>query len=107
MADRVVKMRIFEDEQGKLNLSLPQTGGAILAVSNFTLYADCSSRRPGFTQAARPEQAQPLYEHFLEECRGAGIHTEAGVFGGDMAVHSVNDGPVTIVLDTDRRGTAK
>ena len=107
MADRVVKLRIFEDGGGKLNLSLPQVGGSVLAVSNLTLYADCSSRRPGFTEAARPERARPLYELFLEECRGAGIHTEAGVFGGDMAVQSVNDGPITIVLDTERRGAAK
>ena len=70
-------------------------------MSQFTLYADCRSRRPGFTRAARPETAIPLYELFIEECRGRGFHTETGRFGAVMQVSSVNDGPVTLILDTD------
>lgn len=103
MADRVAGLRIFEDENGKMNRSLAQVSGSVLVVSNFTLYADCSSRRPGFTQAARPEQALPLYQHLIDALRKRGVPVEQGVFGGDMAVESLNDGPITILLDTERK----
>jgi len=103
MADRVAGLRIFEDEAGKMNLSIDKVKGSVLAVSNFTLYADCSSRRPGFTQAARPELAEPLYRRFMDVLREKGVPVEEGVFGGDMAVESLNDGPITIILDTERK----
>lgn len=99
-ADRVCGLRIFEDENGKMNLSLSQAGGEILTVSQFTLFADVRSRRPGFTEAARPETAVPLYELFMEECRRRGFAISHGEFGADMQVSSVNDGPVTILIDT-------
>ena len=99
MADKICGLRVFEDENGKMNRNLEQTGGAILLVSQFTLYADTSSRRPGFTQAARPETAVPLYEKVIALCRARGFRVETGVFGADMQVSSVNDGPVTILLD--------
>jgi len=101
LADKVCGLRIFEDEKGKMNLNLAQAGGSLLVVSQFTLFADCKSRRPGFTQAARPDTAIPLYERFLRKCRELGFHVEHGVFGADMQVYSQNDGPVTILLDTD------
>lgn len=101
LADKVLGLRIFEDENGKMNLNLASVGGSVLVVSQFTLYADLKSRRPGFTGAAKPEIAVPLYELFIEECRRAGFRTESGVFGAAMKVASVNDGPVTIILDTD------
>lgn len=101
MADKVCGLRVFEDEQGKMNLNLAATGGKILVISQFTLYADCKSRRPGFTGAARPETAIPLYEKFMAECRERGFEVEHGEFGADMQVFSQNDGPVTILLDTD------
>ncbi len=99
MADRVCGLRVFEDGAGKMNLNLAAAGGKILAVSQFTLYADTRSRRPGFTDAARPETARPLYELFMEECRARGFEVQHGEFGADMQVESVNDGPVTIILD--------
>ena len=101
LADKVCGLRVFEDENGKMNRNLAAVGGELLIVSQFTLYADCRSRRPGFTAAARPETAIPLYELFIEECRGRGFHTETGRFGAEMQVSSVNDGPVTLILDTD------
>ena len=101
MADKVCGLRVFEDEQGKMNLNLAATGGKILVISQFTLFADCKSRRPGFTGAARPETAIPLYELFMAECRNRGFEVEHGEFGADMQVFSQNDGPVTILLDTD------
>jgi D-tyrosyl-tRNA(Tyr) deacylase len=101
LADRVTGLRIFEDENGKMNLNLASVNGSLLVISQFTLYADLKSRRPGFTGAARPDTAIPLYELFVDECRKAGFHTETGIFGADMKVASVNDGPVTIVLDTE------
>lgn len=100
LADRVCGLRVFEDDQGKMNLNLAAAGGSILCVSQFTLFADTRSRRPGFTEAARPEKAVPLYELFMEECRERGFAVEHGRFGADMKVASVNDGPVTILLDT-------
>ena len=86
----------------KMNLSLEQVGGSLLVVSQFTLYADTSSRRPGFTRAAKPDQAIPLYEDFMARCRERGFAVEHGEFGADMQVESVNDGPVTILFDTER-----
>ena len=99
VADRVCGLRVFEDENGKMNVNPSDAGAQILVVSQFTLYADVSSRRPGFTDAARPETAIPLYELFIEECRGRGFTVETGEFGADMLVASVNEGPVTIVID--------
>ena len=103
VADRICRMRIFEDENGKMNISPKDAGAEILIVSQFTLYGDCRQRRPGFTEAARPETAVPLYEKVIELCRTEGFHVETGEFGADMAVASVNDGPVTILVDTDRK----
>ena len=102
MADKVCGLRVFEDENGKMNLNLQTVGGALLVVSQFTLYADTSSRRPGFTGAAKPDAAIPLYERFMEQCRARGFRVEHGEFGADMQVFSQNDGPVTILLDTDQ-----
>ena len=101
LAEKICHLRVFEDENGRMNRSLEQVGGAILVVSQFTLYADTSSRRPGFTGAAKPELAIPLYERFLERCRERGFPVRHGEFGADMQVASVNDGPVTILLDTN------
>ena len=101
LADKVCGLRVFEDENGKMNRNLAAVSGELLIVSQFTLFADCRSRRPGFTAAARPETAIPLYELFIEECRGRGFHAETGRFGAEMQVTSVNDGPVTLILDTD------
>lgn len=99
MADKVCGLRIFEDENEKMNLNLAAVGGSILAVSQFTLYADTSSRRPGFSHAAKPDVAVPLYERFMEACRQRGFAVEHGEFGADMQVFSQNDGPVTILLE--------
>lgn len=99
MADKVCGLRVFEDENGKMNLNLQTVGGALLVVSQFTLYADTSSRRPGFTGAAKPDAAIPLYERFMEQCRARGFRVEHGEFGADMQVFSQNDGPVTILLE--------
>ena len=101
MADKVCGLRIFEDENEKMNLNLEAVGGSLLVVSQFTLYADTKSRRPGFTGAAKPDIAIPLYEEFLKQCEALGFPPQHGEFGADMAVASVNDGPVTILLDTD------
>ena len=101
LADKVCNLRVFEDENEKMNLNLEQAGGSILVVSQFTLYADTSSRRPGFSGAAKPDLAIPLYEKFMERCRERGFQVEHGEFGADMQVASVNDGPVTILLDTN------
>ena len=87
------------DEAGKMNLTLAASGGEVLTVSQFTLYADVRSRRPGFTEAARPDKAVPLYELFMEEVRKRGFNVSHGEFGADMKVSSVNDGPVTIIID--------
>jgi len=101
LAAKICNLRVFSDENGKMNLDLNAAGGGILVVSQFTLYADCKSRRPGFTEAARPDTAIPLYELFIGECRNAGFAVETGDFGAMMDVASVNDGPVTILLDTE------
>ena len=92
-------LRIFEDENEKMNLNLAAVGGAVLVVSQFTLYADTSSRRPGFSHAAPPALAIPLYEHFMAACRQKGFEVQHGEFGADMQVFSQNDGPVTILLE--------
>jgi len=101
LAAKVCNLRVFADAEGKMNLDLSTAGGGILVISQFTLYADCKSRRPGFTAAARPNTAIPLYELFVNECRNAGFTVETGEFGAMMNVSSVNDGPVTILLDTE------
>ncbi|MDD3347576.1 D-aminoacyl-tRNA deacylase [Oscillibacter sp.] len=102
LADKICNLRVFEDENGKMNRSLEQVEGSLLVVSQFTLYADTSSRRPGFTGAAKPDVAIPLYEEFLSHCRERGFPVEHGEFGADMQVDSRNDGPVTILFDTQR-----
>lgn len=101
IADKICGLRIFEDESGKMNVSPADAGAQILLVSQFTLYGNCKSRRPGFTEAARPDTAIPLYERCITVCRNRGFHVETGIFGADMQVTSVNDGPVTLILDTD------
>jgi len=101
LAAKVCNLRVFRDHADKMNLDLKAADGGILVISQFTLYADCRSRRPGFTEAARPDIAIPLYELFISECRNAGFTVETGSFGAMMDVSSVNDGPVTIILDTD------
>ncbi|MEK3720996.1 D-aminoacyl-tRNA deacylase [Paenibacillus sp. FSL H8-0034] len=100
-AEKVAGLRIFEDETGKMNLSITETAGQILSVSQFTLYGDCrKGRRPNFMAAARPEQAEPLYEQFNEHLRRLGLQVETGVFGAMMDVALVNDGPVTLIIDS-------
>ena len=101
LADKICNLRIFEDEEERMNLNLEQVGGSLLVVSQFTLYADTSSRRPGFSKAAKPDLAIPLYEKFMARCRERGFPVEHGEFGADMQVDSRNDGPVTILLDTE------
>lgn len=102
LAEKICNLRVFEDENGKMNLNLEQVGGSILVVSQFTLYADTTKRRPGFTGAAKPDQAVPLYEAFMARCRARGFEVQHGEFGADMQVASVNDGPVTILFDTEK-----
>ena len=101
LAEKICNLRVFSDEAGKMNLNLETVGGALLVISQFTLYADLKSRRPGFSRAARPDLAVPLYEHFMAKCRERGFRVEHGEFGADMKVASVNDGPVTLLFDTD------
>ena len=100
IADKLCGLRIFEDAAGKMNVNPADAGAQILIISQFTLFADCRSRRPGFSKAARPETAIPLYELVVAECRARGFTVETGVFAAEMQVASVNDGPVTILLDT-------
>jgi len=100
LASKVCNLRVFADDEGKMNLDLKAVDGSLLVISQFTLFADCKSRRPGFTAAARPETAIPLYEMFIHECKTAGFHVETGTFGAMMNVSSTNTGPVTILLDT-------
>lgn len=99
LADKICNLRIFEDENGKMNLNLAQIGGKLLVVSQFTLYADTKSRRPSFIGAAGPELANQLYEQFMDYCRENGFDVQHGVFGAHMDVESVNDGPVTILFE--------
>ncbi|WP_305041829.1 D-aminoacyl-tRNA deacylase [Geoalkalibacter sp.] len=103
LADKIAGLRIFEDEQGKMNLSVTEVGGAVLVVSQFTLYGDCrKGRRPSFTPAAAPETANRLYEEFVARLRIAGLEVATGVFQAHMGVHLLNDGPVTLLLDSRR-----
>ena len=104
IADKVPNLRVFEDEQGKMNRSLLDVGGELLAVSQFTLLGDArGGRRPSFITAARPETADPMYERLVADWRARGIRVETGVFGAHMKVSLINDGPVTILLDSRRR----
>ena len=104
IADRICGLRVFEDADGKMNVGPADAGAEILIISQFTLYADTRSRRPGFTAAARPDTAIPLYERVIALCREKGFHVETGRFGAEMQVASVNDGPVTILFDTETKG---
>ena len=103
LAEKALGLRIFEDENGKMNLGLEAVGGEVLVVSQFTLYGNCrKGRRPSFTDAAPPQLGNALYEQFLKECEALGYPPQHGRFGADMQVESVNDGPVTLILDTDQ-----
>jgi len=101
LAEKICNVRVFSDEAGKMNLSLDQVQGDMLVISQFTLYADLKKRRPGFSHAAPPDQANRLYEYFMEQLREKGVKVEHGEFGADMQVASVNDGPVTLCFDTE------
>jgi D-tyrosyl-tRNA(Tyr) deacylase len=108
VADKVAVLRIFEDENGKMNRSIQDAGGAVLSVSQFTLYGDVThGRRPSFISAARPETAEPLYEAFNERLRAAGLDVATGRFGADMQVSLVNDGPVTLIIESRDESTAR
>ena len=103
LAKKLCNLRIFEDENEKMNLSIKEVNGKILAISQFTLYADTNSgNRPSFTNAEKPERAQNLYKYFMEKCRSEGIDVEEGIFGAHMKVSLINDGPFTIVLDSEK-----
>ena len=103
LAEKALSLRIFEDENGKMNLSLADVGGQVLVVSQFTLYGNCrKGRRPSFTEAAPPALGNRLYEQFLADCAALGYPPQHGRFGADMQVESVNDGPVTLILDTQQ-----
>jgi D-tyrosyl-tRNA(Tyr) deacylase len=103
MAHKLIGLRYFEDDEGRTNLSIADVAGSLLVVSQFTLYADVRrGRRPGFTDAAAPETAVPLIDRFVARLRGTGLRVEIGRFGADTAVELVNDGPFTLVLDSDR-----
>jgi len=103
MAEKIINLRIFEDDEGKMNRSIADTGGEILIVSQFTLYGDCrKGRRPGYSAAAPPEIAEPLYQAFVQEIARQGIRTATGVFQASMQVELVNDGPVTLLIDSDK-----
>lgn len=101
MISKILGLRIFEDEEGKMNLALKDVGGGLLLISQFTLYADCKKgNRPSFVKAGKPDMAEPMYEYIIEKCREQIKNTQKGQFGADMKVELLNDGPVTIVLDS-------
>ncbi len=101
MAEKISRLRVFEDEAGKMNLSLAQVGGAVLSISQFTLYADChKGNRPSFDKAGKPDHARKMYAYFNDVMRELGHHVEEGVFAADMKVSLCNDGPVTIIMDS-------
>ncbi|PKM85759.1 MAG: D-tyrosyl-tRNA(Tyr) deacylase [Firmicutes bacterium HGW-Firmicutes-11] len=103
MAEKITGLRIFEDEEGKMNRSVLDVGGEILAISQFTLFGDCrKGKRPSFIRAARPEQADVLYQEFISECKSKGIRVAEGVFRAEMLVNIANDGPVTIMIDSKK-----
>ena len=103
LAEKALGLRVFKDEEDKMNLGLEQIGGQVLVVSQFTLYGNCrKGRRPSFVEAAPPDLGEKMYERFLEICREMGFEPQHGRFGADMKVESVNDGPVTLILDTDQ-----
>ena len=102
LAEKITRVRVFSDAAGKMNLAIDAVGGAFLVVSQFTLYADLKKRRPGFSHAARPSLAVPLYERFMERLRELGHQVSHGEFGADMLVTSKNDGPVTLLFDTEK-----
>ena len=102
LAKKIANLRVFEDENGKMNLSVKDVGGEVLMVSQFTLYGDAShGNRPSFTLAERPEQAEPLYDYAVERLRSYGVTVKKGVFGADMKIEQFNDGPVTILLERE------
>lgn len=100
LAEKIVHLRVFSDEAGKMNRTLAEVDGEVLVISQFTLFADLKKRRPGFSKAAKPEHAIPLYEEFMARLEAHDVHVERGEFGADMQVLSVNDGPVTLIFDT-------
>jgi D-tyrosyl-tRNA(Tyr) deacylase len=107
LARKIVELRVFEDDAGQMNRSLADVSGAVLAVSQFTLLADCrKGRRPSFVQAARPEAAEPIFDHFVSAVRLMGVPIQSGRFGADMEVELVNDGPVTLILESKREAAS-
>ena len=103
LAEKIAGLRIFEDEEGKMNLSVKDVGGDLLTVSQFTLFGDCrKGKRPSFIKAARPEKANALYRKFVSLCREQGLHVEEGIFQAEMLVRIYNDGPVTILMDSKK-----
>lgn len=101
LAEKIIHLRVFSDDAGKMNRALSEVNGAVLVISQFTLFADLKKRRPGFSKAAKPDVAIPMYEAFMTHLREHGVSVEHGEFGTDMQVASVNDGPVTLLFDTD------
>ena len=100
LVKKLINLRVFEDENGKMNLNINQVGGELLIISQFTLYGNTKDgNRPSFTEAAKPEKAEELYNYFVEQCKKEGIKTETGIFGADMKVSLINDGPVTVMLE--------